>query len=48
MERKEAYKWLADAMGIDCKDCHIGMFSEEQCREAQVTLRRKRVEGYLI
>ena len=31
MKRKEAYKWLADALEIDVKDCHIGMFSESTC-----------------
>lgn len=46
MERKEAYKWLASHLGIDGKDCHIGMFSEEQCKEVQQVLRRKRVSEY--
>ena len=31
MSRKEAYKWLQDRMGLPKKECHIGMFSEEQC-----------------
>lgn len=33
MTRTEAYSWLADKMGIDKKDCHIGMFDAEQCKE---------------
>ena len=33
MKRPEAYKWLAKALGIDGKDCHIGMFDIETCEE---------------
>lgn len=29
--RKKAYSWLAKKMGVDRDDCHIGMFSEDQC-----------------
>lgn len=32
--RGAAYKWLAEQMGIEPKDCHIGMFSLEQCARA--------------
>lgn len=32
--RSAAYVWLAGRMGIPVTDCHIGMFSEEQCAEA--------------
>lgn len=31
--RSEAYAWLAREMGIEKKDCHIGMFSIDQCKE---------------
>lgn len=31
MKRGEAYSWLADKLGIKKSDCHIGMFSVEQC-----------------
>lgn len=34
MHRKSAYKWLADALGIDGKDCHIGMFDVDTCNRA--------------
>lgn len=27
-----AYKWLAEQMGMDRKDCHIGMMTAEQAR----------------
>jgi hypothetical protein len=30
MSRSGAYKWLAAAIGIDRKDCHIGMMSRER------------------
>ena len=33
MKRSKAYLWLAGAMGIDKDLCHIGMFSEDQCRQ---------------
>jgi hypothetical protein len=31
-ERTQAYIWLASQMGLDTKDCHIGMFDAEQCK----------------
>lgn len=34
ISRKEAYRVLADAMGISKNDCHVGMFDLERCREA--------------
>lgn len=32
MKRKEAYKWLADQLCLDKKDCHIGMFDIGMCK----------------
>lgn len=29
--RKEAYKWLAEQLGISRDDCHIGMFDVALC-----------------
>lgn len=34
MKRNSAYRWLARAMGLSSAECHIGRFSEAQCREA--------------
>ena len=31
--RGKAYKWLAEQMGIDPRECHISMFDVEQCFE---------------
>ena len=31
MPRGDAYGWLADHMGLDRRDCHIGMFDVDQC-----------------
>lgn len=31
MSRSEAYAWLAEQLGIDREDCHIGLFDVEQC-----------------
>lgn len=33
MSRSEAYKMLAEKMRIECKDCHIGMFTVMQCKQ---------------
>lgn len=30
--RGSGYKWLAEQLGIERKDCHIGMFDVEQCK----------------
>ena len=32
MTRKQAYAWLAKSLGIEEKDCHIGMFDVETCK----------------
>ena len=34
VDRRSAYKWLAEQLGIDGKDCHIGMFNLVQCELA--------------
>lgn len=31
-KRGSAYAWLADQLGIDKKECHIGMFDVAMCR----------------
>jgi hypothetical protein len=30
--RRKAYAWLAGALGIAVEDCHIGRFTEAECR----------------
>lgn len=30
--RRQAYQYLADKLGIDRNDCHIGMFDVETCK----------------
>lgn len=32
--RVKAYTWLAEKMGIDADECHIGMFDEGMCQQA--------------
>lgn len=34
MSRASAYAMLAAALGIDVKDCHIGLFDVETCKRA--------------
>lgn len=36
MSRDEAYRWLAEALGIESKHCHIGMFDIETCERAKL------------
>ena len=31
MSRSQAYNWLAASLGIEKKDCHIGMFDVDMC-----------------
>lgn len=31
LTRTDAYHWLANQMGIRYRDCHIALFSEDQC-----------------
>lgn len=33
MSRSQAYSWLAGQLGIEKKDCHIGMFDVDQCEQ---------------
>lgn len=31
--RKEAYRWLAERLGLDERDCHVGMFDVAACEK---------------
>lgn len=42
MTRSEAYKWLADAMGISTKVCHIAMMDSQQCAQVVALCKEKR------
>jgi hypothetical protein len=33
MSRKEAYRWLQKTMNLPPGECHIGMFTLDQCRQ---------------
>ena len=33
MSRDQAYDWLSRKLGIDKKDCHIGMFDVDMCNK---------------
>lgn len=39
-KRKDAYRYLADHLGIPYADCHVGMFDAELCRRAIEICRR--------
>lgn len=32
MTRKQAYQWLADQLGLNQEQCHIGLFDVAQCQ----------------
>jgi hypothetical protein len=34
MNRHAAYKWLANELGIDPRECHVGMFDNDRCARA--------------
>ncbi len=38
--RPEAYGWLRVQMKLSRKECHFGMFSAEQCKEALAHIRK--------
>ena len=42
MKRTEAYVWLADALGIHPKDCHIGMFDVAMCKRVIEVVKNER------
>lgn len=33
LTRSDAYTWLAEQLELAPKDCHIGMFDVEQCKQ---------------
>jgi hypothetical protein len=45
MTRAQAYLWLAEGLGIDRRQCHVGMFNEERCRAALVFLSSHQSSG---
>lgn len=40
MPRRKAYAWLAEQLGIEPKDCHIGLMNDEQCALVETVCRR--------
>lgn len=41
MSRKDAYAWLAEAMGVPNEECHMGMFDVEQCHKVVILVSRR-------
>jgi hypothetical protein len=39
-KRSSAYAWLADQLGINHQDCHIGMFDVDMCMRVVEVCRR--------
>lgn len=47
MKRGQAYSWLAGKLNIAKQECHIGMFTEEQCdRVVEVCQQRGGLHGH--
>lgn len=44
MKRGSAYAWLSDQLGIDKKDCHIGMFDVDMCKKVVDVCSKRRSE----
>lgn len=47
MSRSEAYRWLAEKLGIEQEQCHIGMFDVDQCRRVAAVSREKHNEEFI-
>lgn len=45
MSRNGAYAWLANEMQLSVADCHIGMFSLQQCHDAVKIIHNALVRG---
>jgi len=43
--RAKAYKWLASQLGIQARDCHIGMFDEATCAKVVEICRPFRIQS---
>lgn len=43
-ERTKAYSWLARQMNMSPKECHIGMFTIDQCKDV-IRLAKERLEN---
>jgi hypothetical protein len=41
MDRRGAYTWLAERMGLQPEQCHIGMMTEKQAREVVLHCRER-------
>jgi hypothetical protein len=47
--RHRAYRWLADSLGLDVADCHIGYFSKELCDKAiQIVAIKREIDLALV
>ena len=41
LTRSKAYRWLSEKLGIDKRDCHIGMFDVDTCRRVVAACQRE-------
>jgi len=45
MRRAEAYAWLAGALDMRKRDCHIAMFDVADCNRVIAACQRRRAEA---
>lgn len=45
MSRTEAYGWLAHAMAIERKNCHIGYFNLDECLQVLIVCQNRKMQG---
>jgi len=48
MSRRSAYKWLAESLGIEKKNAHIGMFDVQECRAVVAAVKEKKKGIYIL
>lgn len=44
MTRRDAYRWLANQLGLSEDECHIGLFDLKACEEALTVIQRMGVK----
>lgn len=44
VRRKDAYAWLAEALEMEVRDCHIGMFDVAQCKRVVEACKTKKID----
>jgi hypothetical protein len=46
MTRSQAYRWLAEGIGMRPQDCHVGLFTPDMCRAALAFIESNKVRPH--